>query len=256
MSFLPSRCHPERSAAESKDLRLLSLCPSGGQTPRNRDRQSFHGSRIRTNLMRLRWKCFLLAWVFCAAAGTISSQHDRYGRYTGTESLGTYRHDHPITIKSFLAPFGTVPSRRDTYCIADEHHRLFLHASIDAEHDREHVGVVFLSSFPNCKHLSVVTATIDPAAWRTPEGVGIGSTKQAVLNAYGQPQFSHNEALKPGPDEIAGMRDSDQIQIDLGDSSYVYSCMIDEKHGCDDLRAAQFGFKRGRVIWISISDSE
>jgi hypothetical protein len=86
--------------------------------------------------------------------------------------------------------------------------------------------------------------------------VGIGSTKQAVLKAYGQPQFSYKGTLKPGVDEIAGMRASDQIQIDLGDSSFVYSCMIDEKQGCDDLRATQFEFKNGKVIWISISDSE
>jgi hypothetical protein len=52
------------------------------------------------------------------------------------------------------------------------------------------------------------------------------------------------------------MRDSDHIQIDLGDSSYLYTCMIDKKQGCDDLRATQFGFKQGKVTWISISDSE
>lgn len=206
--------------------------------------------------MRLSWKCVFVVWLTCAATGIASSQHGPYGRYTGPNSLGIYSHDRAIKLKSFLAYFGMVPSRHDTYCIADEGHEQFLHARIDDEHDRGHVVDVFLSSFPNCRHLPVVTATIDPAIWKTPEGVGIGSTKQAVLKAYGQPQFSHKGTLKPGPDEMAGMRASDRIQIDLGDSSYVYSCMIDEKHGCDDLRLTQFGFKHGTVIWISISDSE
>ena len=206
--------------------------------------------------MRLRWKCVFVVWLICAATGIANSQHGPYGRYTGPNSLGTYSHDRAITVKSFLADFGSVPSRRDTYCIADANHKLFLHASVDSEHDRGHLDVLFLSSFPNCKHLPVVTATIDPTIWKTPEGVGIGSTKQAVLKAYGQPQFSRTEAVKPGPDEIAGMRDSDQTQVDLGDSSYVYSCMTDEKQGCDDLRTTQFAFRHGKVIWISISDSE
>ena len=177
-----------------------------------------------------------------------SSQHAPYSRYTGPNSLGIYSHDRAITLKSFLAYFGMAPSGRDTYCIADENHGLFLHASVDDEHDRGHVVVVFLSSFPNCRHLPVVTATIDPAVWKTPEGAGIGSTKQDVLRMYGQPQFSYKVALKPGPDEIAGMRDTDHIQTDVGDSSYVYNC--------DDLCATQFEFKNGKVIWISISDSE
>jgi hypothetical protein len=211
---------------------------------------------MRTTVMRFPWKCIFAIWVICATTGIVVSQHRPYGRYTGPNSLGTYSHDRTITAKSFLASFGTVPSWRDTYCIADADHRLFLHASVDSEHDRGHLDVVFLSSFANCKHLPVVTATIDPAIWKTPEGVGIGSTKQDVLKAYGQPQYSRPEPFKPGPDEIAGMRDSDKIKIELGDSSYVYSCMIAEKQGCDDLRVTQFGFKHGKVLWISISDSE
>jgi hypothetical protein len=187
---------------------------------------------------------------------TTIAQHGPYGRYTGPNSLGIYSHDRPIALKAFLAYFGTVPTRRDTYCIADEGHGLYLHAKVDSEHDRGHVVDVFLSSFPNCRHLPVVNATIDPDIWKTPEGVGIGSTKQEVLRAYGQPQFRHKGALTPSADEIAGMKASEKIQIDLGDSSYIYSCMIDEKQGCNDLRATQFEFKNGKVIWISISDSE
>lgn len=220
-----------------------------------RDRSPFEG-RMRTIVMRLGWKWALAVWLNCAATGIVSSQHGPFGHYTGPNSLGTYRHDRAITVKSFLAYFGAVPSRRDTYCIADADHRMFLHASVDPEHDRKHLDMVFLSSFPNCKHIPVLAAPIDPEIWKTPEGIGIGSTKQAVLKVYGQPQYSTTEVLKPGSDEIAGMRDSDHIQIDLGDSSYLYTCMIDKKQGCDDLRATQFGFKQGKVTWISISDSE
>ena len=72
---------------------------------------------MRTIFMRLRWKCIFVVWLICAATGKISGQHGPYGYYSGPNSLGTYSHDRAITIKSFLAYFGTVPSLRDTYCI-------------------------------------------------------------------------------------------------------------------------------------------
>ena len=203
--------------------------------------------------MRHSWKYVFCVWLICVAGKSISGQPVPYGRYTGPRSLGIYSHGRAITSKSFLAPFGTVPTRRDVYCIADKDDGLYLHASVDAEHDRAHVNSVFLSSFPNCMHLPLVSARIDPAIWKTPEGIGIGSTRGAVLKAYGRPVFRAGPSKRSY--EIAGIRDSDHIEIDSTDS-YVYSCMVDEKHGCDDLRTAQFGFRHGKVIWILIADSE
>ena len=73
----------------------------------------------------------------------------------------------------------------------------------DDEHAPGNVADVLLSSFPNCKGLPVVEATIDPNLWKTPEGIGIGSTKQEVLRAYHSP-VAVQKPEKSGRGVIAG----------------------------------------------------
>jgi hypothetical protein len=160
-----------------------------------------------------------------------------------------------MSIKSLLATFGAKPSGRYTYCFADKEHGLYLYTrQLDDGSNR--VGMVFLSSFPNCKHLPVLAATIDPGGWKTPEGVGIGSTKTEVLHFYHRPTFVNELDNKKDSYEIAGIKETEKNKAYVGDSSFLYSCMLSEKQGCDDLRAARLGFSHSKLIWISISDSE
>jgi len=122
-------------------------------------------------------------------------------------------------MKSLLAIFGVKPSGRYTYCFADKEHGLYLYTRpLDDGSGR--VGMVFLSSFPNCMHLPVDATTIDPTAWKTPEGISIESTNEDVLHAYHQPVFKE----KLGKDsweyrEIAGIRDSERNRAYVGDLS-------------------------------------
>jgi hypothetical protein len=158
-------------------------------------------------------------------------------------------------MKSFLAIFGAKPTGRDTYCFADKEHGLYLYAR-KRDDGSGIIDSVFLSSFPNCMHMPVLDSTIDPLTWKTPEGIGIGSPKEDVLHAYHQPVFVGKLENKKNSYEIAGIRESEKPHAFVGDSSYLYSCLLDEKHGCDDIRATRMGFSRGKLIWIAISDSE
>jgi hypothetical protein len=158
-------------------------------------------------------------------------------------------------MKSFLATFGAKPAGRETYCFADKEHGLYLYASRGDDLSGQ-VEKVFLSSFPNCMHLLVLTTTIDPAVWKTPEGIGIGSTKEDVLHAYHKPTINDHLDKNSVPFEIAGIRDSEKNKVFVGDWTYTYTCLIDEKHGCDDSRVTMMGFSHGKLIWIEISDSE
>jgi hypothetical protein len=159
-------------------------------------------------------------------------------------------------MKSLLATLGAEPAGRYTYCFADKGQGLFLYTRLLDDRSKG-VGMVFLSSFPNCRHLPILSATIDPGVWKTPEGIGIGSTKQDVLHAYHRPVFWENLGKGSWESrEIAGIRDSEAGQAFVGDSSYLYSCLLDDKQGCDDLRVTRFGFSQGKLIWIAISDSE
>jgi hypothetical protein len=158
-------------------------------------------------------------------------------------------------MKSFLANFGAKPTGRDTYCFADKGHGLYLYAR-KGDDKSGLVEVVFLSSFPNCMHMPVLDATIDPNIWKTTEGIGIGSTNGDVLHSYHKPTISNQLDKKYGPYEIAGIRDSEKNKVFVGDWTYTYGCLLDEKHGCDDARVTRMGFSRGKLIWIAISDSE
>ena len=193
---------------------------------------------------------------FCSIFTAQTRPHGPFGRYTGPNSLGNYRHDRNISMKSFLSTFGAKPAGRDTYCFADKEHGLYLYAQKGDDRSGL-VEVVTLSSFPNCMHMPVIDATIDPNVWKTPEGIGIGSTKEDVLHAYHQPVFSEKIGKDPWQAvEIVGIRDSEKSKVYVGDWTYLYSCLLDEKHGCDDPRVTRMGFSRGKLIWIAISDSE
>ena len=151
---------------------------------------------------------------------------------------------------------GGKPAGQYTYCFADKQHGLYLYARRDDEHGSPNVNSIFLSSFPNCRHLPVTDTEISPETWHTPEGIGIGSTKAEVTKAYGKPTFTSPIDKAQGVYEIAGIRDSERAKADVGDWTFLYSCLIDEKNGCDDLRVTRFSFERGKLVWIAISDSE
>lgn len=190
---------------------------------------------------------------------TLTAQHPstaRWGRYSGPKSLGLYSLDHDTSMKSLLGHFGTQPTGRDTYCFSDSKHGLYLYAR--PTHDRSGpVAEVVLSSFPNCKGLPTTTATIAPDLWKTSAGFGIGSTKEEVVHAYGDPVFITKLEKSDDLGLIAGIREAGTSRISVGESSYLYSCLLNEKESCkDDGRSTRIGFSGGKIIWIQVANSE
>jgi hypothetical protein len=120
----------------------------------------------------------------------------------------------------------------------------------------DNVGQLLLSSFANCSHLRIYQTTIDPSAWKTPEGIGIGSTKEEVTRAYQKPiritKTDKNTTLLI----IAGTITNSTMIHSLGDFSYLYSCLINEKQACNnDSPTTEIGFSKGKVIWIWTASS-
>jgi hypothetical protein len=188
---------------------------------------------------------------------TLTAQNPSpWGRYSGPSSLGFYNLDRDTSLKSLLDHFGAKPAGRDTYCFADARRGLYLYARpMDDQSGR--VAEVLLSSFPNCKGISINSTTIEPAIWRTPEGIGIGSTKDDVVRAYHKPVYVKKLEPKNDLGVIAGIKSAGASGISVGDFSYLYSCLLNVKEGCtDDGRAAQMGFRGGKLIWIRVSNSE
>lgn len=207
---------------------------------------------MRKNII-FRTLLFLVLGSKLAAQNPVSSP---WGHYTGPHSMGIYSLDRDTSMKSFLEHFGAKPAGRDTYCFADAEHRLYLYARLMDDRSGRVAGVL-LSSFPNCKGLPTSSATIDPAIWRTPEGIGIGSTKEGVIRAYRKPVFIKKLERKNDLGVIAGIKAAGTSQMSVGDSSFLYSCLLSEKQGCaDDNRGAEMGFRDGKLIWISVANSE
>jgi hypothetical protein len=158
-------------------------------------------------------------------------------------------------MKSLLSLFGVKPTGRETYCFADPGSGLYLYVQGDDEHPGR-VSDILLSSFPNCKRIPVVKATIDPNVWKTSDGIGIGSTKEEVLRTYHSP-VAVQQPEKSGRGVIAGNYDIRTNHAPVGDSSFLYSCLLSAKQGCDnDLRVAMMGFSADKLIWIRVSNSE
>jgi hypothetical protein len=116
---------------------------------------------------------------------------------------------------------------------------------------------VLLSSFHNCKGIAIYPSTIDPAKWRTPEGIGIGSTVNDVLQKYGKPAFQMPINTSWAKDVIANPSGLDLSRVYVGDLRFVYGCFVSEKQGClNDSRVTEFGFSKGKIIWIKVSNGE
>ena len=190
--------------------------------------------------MRPNFKLYLLLFVFIGFSLNAQTPDKRpWGKYTGPHSLGFFSLDHDISIKSFLTNFRLKPTGKDIYCFSDSRNGLYINVRI-SEHDSGSIEFLMLSSFPNCKHMHVTETTIDPSIWKTSEGIGIGSTKQEVLKTYHTPIYDHKLEGLMVRSTIVGLNDSDKGPFQIGDSCYLYSCLMkDEKQSCDDLNATR-----------------
>lgn len=203
------------------------------------------------------YKCSFAALIIgCSVFSLYGIEHGPYGRYTGPNSLGPFSVNSEVSVKSFLNFFGVQISGKDVYCFKDEKRGIYLYGSVSENGGRD-VNFITLSTFPNCENIPVYAAQIDPAVWKTPEGIGISSDKADVEHAYGKPIFVKKLEENSSRDIIANPRSYFGKHVYAGDTSYLYSCRLSEMQSClDDLRVTRIGFDKGKVIWIQISNSE
>jgi hypothetical protein len=110
------------------------------------------------------------------------------------------------------------------------------------------IDTVFLSDFPNCFHWQMRTTEIDPRSWTTPEGIGLGSTEEDLLHAYGKPSSEETINTKNCCQYmLRGFRQGDPLP-NVGEKSLRYEGK--------ELMRATFGIRNGKVSFIWISDAE
>ncbi len=171
--------------------------------------------------------------------------------YAGPKSLGPFRIDKDVSMNSLFEELGR-PSNvtRDTFCYQskDGHAYLMLTRMVEV-YDRTVAGNVQLSDFRSCLDIPTQVASHEFAAWRTERGVGLGSSSEEVMKAYGKP--SSVESI--GSDYraiIHGAPAHSHRKPEVGTTVLGYT------GASDDLSAAYFGIRDGKVAWISLSKNE
>lgn len=165
--------------------------------------------------------------------------------YTGPDCLGPFCAENTIKASNSLLQEleDPRPSSRGSLNCYREPSR---HAFAQLEQDEGGSGLL-LSDFPTCAHASraverVTTANIQD--WKTPEGIGLGSSKENVMRVYGKPTREDKVSNR----FIFRGYESGQVTPDAGDVELFY--------GSEELTWARFGIRRGRVCYVWLANSE
>jgi hypothetical protein len=175
--------------------------------------------------------------------------------FLGPDCLGPYCTYRELSLNSLLRRLGLPPQEHapsPIECFQSRDAQAFLHVSTDIESISESsLGDVLLTDFPNCSHMPKRIATNGLRAWRTPEGIGLGSPEEAIRKAYGIPSAEKKlDAQNPGfamEGLIAGYRAGDN-QPRVGEKVIIYGPL--------ELQVTEFGIRDGKVSYIWLKDSD
>lgn len=183
-----------------------------------------------------------------SAAGLAGGQ-----KYSGPRCLGPYCLDRDAVVSQLqkkLGPTAPRDSEFAPYCYESQDHLVFLYLR-SAEAVPPTVDAAFLSDFPNCIHMPVASTAENLNRWRTPEGIGLGSSEQDVLQAYGKPSREGKPDSKTYRELVKGYQKDDPLR-EMGDKELQYGA----GPAIGDLSVAKFGIRNGKVsyIWLSYSN--
>jgi hypothetical protein len=171
--------------------------------------------------------------------------------YRGPKCLGPFCLGPRVSADSLLKQLGKPATKGSPYCYQSPDGGSFLYVTT-LEGEAGRVGSVFLSDFSNCMHRDIQATTDDLPGWKTREGIGLGSTEEEVLKAYGKP-FA---GAKNAPSSYAllkrGYRQGDKLpkMETLANKYLAYGAAGDE------LETVLFGIRSGKVSYIFFSCSE
>jgi hypothetical protein len=170
-------------------------------------------------------------------------------RYGGPHALGPFRIDRETPLQSLFAQLGEpATTKGNHFCYKSRDSKRFLWIDRMA-HEPGHAGDVLLSDFPNCMDRPQRVTSEDLLTWKADKGVGIGSTEDDVLKAYGKPSRQDKIDRKGYRWVIQGDHSALEERRERGNRVLVYN--VD-----DDVRAAEFGIRDRKVAWIFLSQNE
>jgi hypothetical protein len=195
----------------------------------------------------------VLAARFRIRNGSISFIELENDAFVGPDCLGPSCTYGELSLNSLLRHFGLPPQKNrpsPVQCFQSVDGQASLHFATDVE-ETWGVADVLLSDFPNCLHLRKRTTTSGLSAWKTPEGIGLGSSEEDVTKAYGAPsaekKLASQEPIREIKGLLAGYRAADN-RPRIGDKVITY--------GPRELQAVDFGIRDGKVSYIWLKESD
>jgi len=194
----------------------------------------------------------LLSWALLGFT-LICRCEARAQAYVGPTQLGPYQIEKDFLVKTLFGVLGDpkIKNNRGVSCFQSGN-EAYLWVS-EMAHESKFVGSILLSDFPNCVRGPVQVTSEALRAWKTKEGVGLGSTKKNVLSTYGKPSRD---------DFVKGVDYRWIVDGDYRDGHYSSKPMPERGEevlvyiGADTLDTAEFGISNGVVTWILLSENE
>jgi hypothetical protein len=192
---------------------------------------------------------FIWYGTFTISTGRVSRIDLQQIVYAGPSRLGPFASDREFSMRHIFKLLGP-PPRSQPYCYRSERGDAFLNmVAIHSEPDVP--GDVVLTDFPSCVHMPVKVVTSDLREWKTPEGIGLGSSEEEVVRAYGKPS---REFTLPIPKYLElyrpllnGYREGDRLpDMAVWVLRYVGA----------ELSSVDFRIRKGKVSYIWWSDNE
>ena len=185
--------------------------------------------------------------VFSLRAGRVSRiDLQEENIYSGPLQLGLFAIDRSVSLSSLFKGLGP-PPRSWRYCYSSPAGGAFL-AIAGIHEESGKAGEVLLSDFPNCLHMPVKVSAADLREWRTPEGIGLGSTEEEVLKAYGKPASKGKTGPKGYAYLLGDYRQGEEVPY-IEDEYLDYDGLA----SWGETNVAIFGLRKGKVSYIFLS---
>jgi len=193
--------------------------------------------------------------LFILAFASLSFGQTQSRHYAGPHLLGPYDLEGHMPVDSMFKLLNVVPTSDSPICFrsTDGTYMWIERMGMETAEERRFVGGLLLSNFPNCVRNPVHLTREAVGKWKTKEGIGLGSTKQSIITTYGKP--SEDKRIKGDSylDIIVGGFQSSEFTVkpkpDIGDEVLEYT-------EAGSLLSAEFGMRRGIVVWLEISKNE
>ena len=182
-------------------------------------------------------------------------------KYTGPNCLGSFCLEGGSR-KKLAEAFGKLPKKETLYCYKSKDSKTFVQYFIEDEYKVNGkivtTGSIALTDFDNCNRS--LTTSDPPETWKTPEGIGLGSTEQEVIRAYGKPVQRETVAPAGNPGITAkqtadimlagGPIEQRKTPANIGDTILTYDGQP------EDLSFTWVLIRKGKVSGIRTGDSE